>query len=112
MDRATTPQGQRVGTLTDFMRMSPAVFTGTEEPLVVEKWLTDMENLLEGANVPEVDRVKMVKLRFTDVARSWWLAEEAKLQAPITWKQLSDGFFERFFLKTTKKDMEEQFIAL
>ena len=38
--------------------------------------------------------------------------EEAKLLAPITWKQLSDGFYERFFPKTAMKDMEEQFIAL
>ena len=74
--------------------------------------MTDMENLLEGANVPEADRVKMVKLRFTDVTRTWWLTEEAKLPALITWKQLSDGFYERFFPKIAKKDMEEQFIAL
>ena len=103
VDRATTPQGQRVGTLTDFMRMLPAAFTGTETPLAAEQWLTDMTNLLEGANVPEADRVKMIKLRFTDVARTWWLAEEAKLPAPITWKQLSDGFYERFFPKTARR---------
>ena len=112
IDRVTAPQGKRVETLTDFIRMSPSVFTGTEAPLAAEQWLTDMANLLEGANVPEADRVKMVKLRFTDVARTWWLAEEAKLPAPITWKQLSDGFYERFLPKTAKKDMEERFIAL
>ena len=112
VNRAVAPREPRPGNLSDFMKLSPAVFTGTEEPLAVERWITDMANLLEGANIPAADQVKMVKLRLTDIARSWWLAEEAKLTEPITWKQFSDSFDERFFPESARKDMEEKFIGL
>lgn len=71
-----------------------------------------MENLLKAVNVSEADYVKVVKVQLIDVARTWWLAEEAKAQAPHTWKQFSDGFFERFFPESAQKDLEEKFIAL
>jgi len=69
-------------------------------------------NLLEAANIPAADQVKVVKIQFTDIARSWWLSEEAKHPGPITWKQFSDSFYERFFPKTAKRQMEHEFINL
>ena len=75
VNRVAAPREPRPGNLSDFMKLSPAVFTGTEEPLAAERWITDMANLLEGANIPAADQVKMVKLRLTDIARSWWLAD-------------------------------------
>ena len=46
------------------------------------------------------------------MARTWWLAEEARLEKPITWDQFSKSFYERFFSKTAQKEMEDQFIRL
>ena len=46
------------------------------------------------------------------MVRTWWLAEEARLEKPISWDQFSKGFYERFFLATAQKEMEEQFIKL
>ena len=46
------------------------------------------------------------------MARTWWLAEEARLEKPITWDQFSKSFYERFFSETAQKEMEEQFIRL
>ena len=47
-----------------------------------------------------------------DVARTWWLAEEARLENPITWDRLSKSFYERFFPIIAQKEMEEQVIRL
>ena len=47
-----------------------------------------------------------------DVARTWWLAEEARLEKPVTWDTFSKSFYSRFFPATAQKDMEEQFIRL
>jgi len=88
------------------------MFTGTEAPLEAEQWITDMENLLKAAKIPEADRVEVINIRLTDVARTWWLAEEASLTPPIMWKQFFDGFFERFFPLTAQREMEEQFQRL
>ena len=46
------------------------------------------------------------------MARTWRLAEEARLEKPISWDQFSKGFYERFFSTTAQKEMEEQFIKL
>jgi len=46
------------------------------------------------------------------VAKTWWLAEEVRLEKPITWDQFLKSFYERVFFETTQKEMEEQFIRL
>ena len=56
--------------------------------------------------------MEVAKIQLKDVARTWWLAEEATLEKPITWDQFSKGFYERFFPATAQRDMEEQFIRL
>lgn len=108
----TVPQEQKVGTVADFKRLSPLMFKGIKKPLAAEQWLTDTMSLLEAANVPAVDQVKVVKVQLTHIARARLLSEEAKLQGPITWKQFSDGFYERFFPKIAKRQMEKEFSDL
>ena len=56
----TAPREPRTGNITDFMRMNPAVFTGTETPLEAEQWITDMEDLLKATKIPEADRVEVI----------------------------------------------------
>ena len=51
-----------MGNITDFLRLNPRVFTGNEDPLEAEQWLIDMTNLLEAANIPTADQVRIVKV--------------------------------------------------
>ena len=62
--------------------------------------------------IPEADQVEVVKIQLTDVSRIWGLAEEERLEPPITWKEFTDSFNERFFPKTAKREMPEQFMKL
>ena len=75
-----------------------------------EQWLIDTTDLLKAARIPDENQVEVVKIQLKDVARTWWLAEEARLEKLITWDQFSKGFYERFFPATAQKEMEEQFI--
>jgi len=72
----------------------------------------DTENLLVAAQVPEIDRVDVVKIQLSGVARSWWLAEESHLPKPISWKTFAVVFLAKFFPDTTKSEMEQNFINL
>lgn len=92
-------------------RLQPTTFDGTGKPLESEQWIVDVTSLLSAARVPDEDQVDMVKIQPTDVARIWWLAEENKLQKPITWK-FTDSFLERFFHLSAKREMESQFCNL
>jgi len=40
---------------------------------------------LKAAQFPEENQVKVTKIQLKDVARTLWLAEEARLDKPITW---------------------------
>ena len=56
--------------------------------------------------------MEVAKIQLKDVARTWWLAEEARLEKPITWDQFLKGFCERFFPVMAQKEMDDQFIRL
>jgi len=108
----TAPREQRPGNVSDFRRLQPATFSGTEKPLDTEQCLIDTTDLLKAAWIPDKNQVKVIKIQLKDVGRTWWLAEEARLERPIIWDQFSKGFYERFFPATAQKEMEEQFIRL
>ena len=103
---------KRPGSISDFRRLQPTIFSGTEKPLDVEQWLIDTTDLLKEAQIPNENQVKVVKIQLKDVARTWWLTEKVRLENPISWEQFSRGFYERFFPATAQKKMEEQFIRL
>ena len=58
----TAPQEQRSGTVSDFRRLQPAEFSGTEKPLDAEQWLIDMTNLLKAARILGENQVKVAKI--------------------------------------------------
>ena len=43
---------------------------------------------------------------------TWWMAEEARLDKPISWKTFTDSFYSRFFPETAKRGMQSQFMNL
>lgn len=56
MDKAVALKEQKPGSISDFIWMCPANFSGTEKPLDAEQWLIDMTNLLKAARIPKADQ--------------------------------------------------------
>ena len=54
--------------------------------------------------ISDEDQVKVVEIQLRDIARTWWLVNEAKLEKPITWDQFSKSFYGRFFPDGIKRD--------
>ena len=44
--------------MSDFRRLQPADFLGTEKPLDAEQWLIDITDLLKAARIPDENRWK------------------------------------------------------
>jgi len=76
----TAPQEKRLGNVSDFRRLQPAVFSGTEKPHDVRQWLIDTTDLLKAVHIPNQNQVEVTKIQLKDVVRTWWLAEEARLE--------------------------------
>ena len=62
IERSMTPREPKPGNISDFRRLQPATFAGTEKPLDAEQWLVDMTNLLTTARVPKEEQVEVVKV--------------------------------------------------
>ena len=58
-----------------------------------------MINLLNAARVPKDDQVEVIKIQLMDVARTWWIAEEERLEKPVSWEKFTENFYEQFFSK-------------
>jgi len=100
------------GNASDFRRLNPSVFSGEESHLDDEQWLIDTEKLLVVARVSKANRVDVVKIQLSRIARIWWLAEESHLLGPVSWKTFSEVFLAKFFPDMTKSEMEQKLINL
>ena len=60
------------------------MFSGTERSLNAEQRMMDRTDLIKAAQIPDENQVEVAKIQLKDVARTWWLAEEATLEKPIT----------------------------
>ena len=56
--------------MSDFKRLQPVEFSGTEKPLDAEQWLIDMTDLLKAARIPGENQVEVAKIQLKDVART------------------------------------------
>ena len=64
----------------------------------------DTTSLLNVVCIPAEDQVEVVKIQLTDIARTWWLAQDEQLVKSITRKEFSKSFNERFFPKIVRRD--------
>ena len=74
----------RPGTVSDFRRLHPEMFTGTETPLQAEQWLAKTEQLLQATHISDADRIDVVSIQLTDIAHIWWKTETEQLEKPIS----------------------------
>jgi len=51
------------GTVSEFRKLQPTIFDGTEKPLDAEQWLINTTDLLKAAQVPKEHQVEVVKIR-------------------------------------------------
>ena len=85
-------------------KLQSVVFSSSEKLLDAGQWLIEVANFIRTVRIPDEDWVEVSKIHLKDVARIWWLVEEAKLEKLITWDQFSKSFYEEFFSDGIKKD--------
>ena len=55
------------------------MFSGIERPLDAKQWMLDTTDLMKAARIPDENQVEVAKIQLKDMARTWWPAQEAKL---------------------------------
>ena len=63
-----------------------------------------MTDLLKVARILGENQVEVAKIQLKDVARTWWLGEEARLEKPISWDNSRRASMRDFSLQLLEGD--------
>ena len=74
MEQCRGPHGGMI----EFKRLSPPTFEGTTEPMEVEKWIIEMENVFRVLECFEDERVAYAAYMLRGNAYDLWCLEEGK----------------------------------
>jgi hypothetical protein len=107
-------QGHR-SNMTEFKRLTPPSFEGSTEPLVAEKWLTEMEKAFRVLKCAEEEKVNYATYMLQGDAYDWWRMEEDKHNhdpESYTWEMFKAAFYEKYFPTSVRRQKEREFIKL
>uniref|UniRef100_A0A2N9G313 RNA-directed DNA polymerase n=1 Tax=Fagus sylvatica TaxID=28930 RepID=A0A2N9G313_FAGSY len=107
-------QGHR-SNMAEFKRLTPPSFEGSTEPLVAEKWLTEMEKAFKVLKCAEEEKVNYATYMLQGDAYDWWRMEEDKHNhdpESYTWEMFKAAFYEKYFPTSVRRQKEREFIKL
>ena len=105
----------RQSNMTKFKRLTPPSFEGSTEPLVAEKWLTEMDKVFRVLRCTEEEKVNYATYMLQGDAYDWWRMEKDKHNhdpEPYTWEMFKATFYEKYFPTSVRRQKEREFIKL
>jgi hypothetical protein len=80
--------------MTEFMRLKPPTFAGSDNPMKVDDWLKVIERKLDTIHYDGRDRVMLATHQLTGIALSWWEAYSGVVDNAntITWQEFVEEF--------------------
>ena len=84
--------------LNDFVRLNPATFHNSTEPMDADDWLRDITFALTSANVAAASYVTFAAYHLRGPAAQWWDSHTRMLPAEtvVTWLQFQAAFRARY----------------
>ncbi|XP_057969410.1 uncharacterized protein LOC131158559 [Malania oleifera] len=103
MAKMAKSTGERGCTIKQFTWMKPPSFARRVDPIVVENWIQDIEEILAVLSCTDEQKVSFASFKLIGEAKRWWrstiLIEKQRLNPmPVMWGQFKELFFERYFL--------------
>lgn len=71
-----------------------------------------MKTLLKAARIPKENRVEVMYIQLTNVARICWQAKEVRHQELLILETFVVAFHARFFHASAKREMRKKFLEL
>ncbi|XP_019171986.1 PREDICTED: uncharacterized protein LOC109167426 [Ipomoea nil] len=97
-----------------FSKHQPPIFSGEEDPTILEEWIRTFDKIFEAVECPEKRHVEVASFYFGHEADLWWLHEgPAYKQEPgFNWESLKVRLRERFCPAHIRAAMYEEFLHL
>ena len=102
------------GSLADFQRTNPPVFSSSQNPMEAEDWLRDIEKSLLIAQCSEREKVLFASYQLKGAASIWWdnlLATHPAGHVP-TWNEFTESFREAHIPEGVMMIKQQEFLAL
>ena len=92
----------------------PPTFTGGGDPMVVDHWFMQIENVLEAMEITsDTTRIRLAAFQLEGEARVWWRwARTSRDLEVMTWAEFQELFMGKYFPETTRHVMAQEFLEL
>lgn len=93
----------------NFFRHNSLVFDMSAEPLAVDNYITNFQDLADALRCTDSQKVNYARLKLDGESSYWWkstkvlLAEELGPGVPITWDRFKKEFNDRFFPRAQRQ---------
>ncbi|KAD7476992.1 hypothetical protein E3N88_00128 [Mikania micrantha] len=109
-------QSSKTTTFKEFMACKPAEFKGEVDPLISQRWISDIEGTFETSHCDPADEVMFAGNQLKDRAKDWWelLRKEKGRDGMkgLTWAQFKELFLKRFCPQAAIDCIAEEFLHL
>ncbi|XP_073025100.1 uncharacterized protein [Primulina eburnea] len=96
-----------------FRRLAPKEFSGTTDPFATEAWIRALDVHFHYLNMGNFDRVRCATYMFRDDASLFWEGAEHGIDiATLTWDQLKEIFYEKYFTADVRGRIKREFTSL
>ncbi|WRX31003.1 Retrotransposon gag domain - like 10 [Theobroma cacao] len=108
-------KGQMKVSLTDFLKLKPPSFTGSDVSEKPQVFLDKMEKIYNAMGCSSFRSVELVAFQLEDVTQEWYdlLRRGRPTDAtPLTWSEFSTAFLDRFLSHSVRNARAREFEAL
>ena len=97
-----------------FRAHHPPTFTGGGDPMVVDHWFMQIENVLEAMEITsDTTKIRLVAFQLEGEARVWWRwARTYRDLEVMTWAEFQELFMGKYFPETTRHAKAQEFLEL
>ena len=110
--RAGGQHGQ--GSLADFQRTNPPIFSSSQDPMEAEDWLREIEKKLSIAQCSDREKVLYASYQLNGPASIWWdnLLVIQPAGHTLTWEEFTEAFREAHIPEGVMMLKQQEFLAL
>ncbi|WVZ83110.1 hypothetical protein U9M48_030287 [Paspalum notatum var. saurae] len=110
--RNTSPRplhDKSLSKMSEFLRLKPPSFSGSQDPMEAEDWMRTIERKLELLNCDEQTKIALATHQLSGTALAWWEIVKAPHKNGITWKEFTKAFRQHHVPEATKDLKAEEF---
>ncbi|XP_021721938.1 putative uncharacterized protein DDB_G0286901 [Chenopodium quinoa] len=87
------------------------LFMGKEDPMLVENWVREFENIFTAAGTPDAQKVDQATFYLREAAEIWWENEGATIRAQqnFNWEAFKKAIRDHFFPEHIKRQKYSEF---